>query len=72
MSYHRTGDPIADFNRKDAEESRWLDSLPKCKRCGRPIQEENCFDLSDGPICEECVTDYVDENFKCSTEHFMS
>lgn len=33
-----TDDPVADFDRYDAEQQ--LDSLPVCECCGEPIQQE--------------------------------
>ena len=72
MGCFRTGDPLTDFHRKDAEEAAWLDSRPKCYCCENPIQEENCFDFGDGLICEECMPYYVAENFKRSTENYIN
>lgn len=49
-----TDDPIADFNRHDREQARWLDSLPKCSICGDPIQQEMAFEKDGFWICNEC------------------
>ena len=63
----RTDDPIADFERYDAEQQKKLDRLPKCCHCGEPIQDDFCFDLGDGEIyCEDCLK----KCFWVSTESF--
>lgn len=49
-----TDDPIADFDRYDREQARWLDSLPKCSICGEPIQQERAFEKNGFWICHEC------------------
>lgn len=49
-----TDDAIADFNRHDREQARWLDSLPKCSICGDPIQQEHAFEKDGFWICHEC------------------
>ena len=33
-------DHVTDFNRHDAEQTAWLNSLPECSICGEPIQQE--------------------------------
>ena len=53
MSY--TDNPIADFNRWDEEQTKWLDKLPKCAECGEPIQDEECFEINGELICPECL-----------------
>lgn len=53
--FYRTDDPLADFDRWDAEQQAALDKLPKCAECGEPIQSEKCFDLGNGVICEDCL-----------------
>lgn len=50
-----TDDPIADFNRWDAEQERWLKKLPKCKRCGERIQQERAVCIDGGYYCDECL-----------------
>lgn len=47
--------PIADFERHDAEQQRMLDRLPKCSECGEPIQSEVCYEINGELICEECL-----------------
>ena len=50
-----TDNPLADFARKDADDQRWLDSLPKCCECGEPIQDDFCFVINDEAVCEDCL-----------------
>ena len=55
MSVYRSGDPDADFRRREAEQQAWEDSLPKCQRCGDPM-DDYVFDLGSGEIlCQDCV-----------------
>ena len=49
-----TDDPVADFDRLDRKQARWLDSLPKCSICGEPIQQELAFEKDGFWICHEC------------------
>lgn len=65
--FYVTDDPIADFNRWDAEQQAKLDKLPKCAECGEPIQSEECYELDCGVICPECLED----NHKHWVEDFM-
>ena len=63
-----TDDPIADFNRYDAEQQKMLDRLPRCSECDEPIQDEFCYEVNDELICDGCmyknhrkaVEDYVE------------
>lgn len=50
-------DPIADFNRHDRKQAKWLDSLPKCSICGEPIQQERAFEKDGFWICDDCYVD---------------
>ena len=52
-----TDDPVADFERHDREQARWLNSLPKCSICGDPIQQEMAFSKDGFWICHECYED---------------
>lgn len=50
-------DPALDFARYDAEQTRWLNSLPKCSICQEPIQQEMAFEKEGFWICHECYED---------------
>ena len=63
-----TGDPIADFNRYDAERQRAEDRLPVCCECGEPIQTDEYYEFDAGKyICPECL----DANHKHYTEDYI-
>lgn len=55
MSHFRTGDPIADFDSRDAEEAKWLESLPNCDICGKPIQDKHLYLINDEFVCQDCL-----------------
>lgn len=52
-----TDDPIADFERHDAEQERKLEQLPRCSECDEPIQDDFCYEINDEYICEKCLKD---------------
>ena len=54
---HRTDDPIADYNRYDAEMESARKLLPVCSECGEHIMDDFCYQLYDEIICEECLND---------------
>jgi formylmethanofuran dehydrogenase subunit E len=64
-----TDDPVADFERHDAEQQEKLDKLPKCADCGQPIQDDYLYDLNGDLFCKKCMTanfrrpvdDYIEE-----------
>lgn len=50
-------DPIDFFEQHDAEQQKWLNTLPVCDQCGEPIQDEHLFDI-DGTLYHiECAED---------------
>lgn len=52
-----TDDPVADFHRHDAEQTRKLESLPRCSECDEPIQSDECYEFNDELICPDCLKD---------------
>lgn len=64
--FYRTDEPLADFNRWDAEQQRKLDRLPKCYECEEPIQTEECFEINGECVCPECL----DNNHKHWVEDY--
>lgn len=42
----------------DAEQKKWLDSLPECADCGHPIQTETGFYINGEFLCEDCIEAY--------------
>lgn len=51
-------DPVADFARYDAEQSRRLAQLPTCQRCGDAIQQETAVCIEGFWYCDECLDYY--------------
>lgn len=66
--FYRTGDPISDFNRWDAEQAAELKKLPKCTECDEPIQDDCYYEINGECVCPACldnnhkhwVEDYID------------
>lgn len=52
---YRTDDPIADFNRWDADQTEWLERLPVCSECGEHIQQEDAVCINGEWYCDECL-----------------
>lgn len=52
-----TDNPIADAERHFAQQEKELERLPECYECGKPIQEEHCFEINGEHICERCLND---------------
>ena len=67
MSYFRTGDPLEDFNRRDREQSEYLESLPVCERCCKPIQDEHLYLINDEFVCQECL----DRDFRKRVDDYI-
>lgn len=53
-----TDDPIADFNRRDAEQTAWLKKRPICIECGEHIQDETAFYINGEWFCDRCIEIY--------------
>lgn len=60
-------DPVADFERHDAEQERELSKLPRCYECRHRIQSEECYDIGGNLICPGCL----DKHYKVWTENFI-
>ena len=54
-----TGDPDRDFLRHDAEQEEWLKSRPVCVDCGEHIQDDCYYDFGNGPMCEDCMEEFI-------------
>ena len=65
--FYRTDDPLADFNRWDAEQQAALNKLPKCAECGEHIQADHYFLINDEPICPDCL----DSNYRKEIEDYF-
>lgn len=55
-----TDNPLADFDRHEAEYQKWLESRPKCSICDEHIQEDHFYLIDGNMICPVCLN----ENFK--------
>ena len=55
MGIHRSDDPVADFDRWDAEQESWLARRPVCADCGEHIQADHYFDINGEAICPDCM-----------------
>lgn len=53
-----TDDPVADFERHDREQARWLAQLPTCERCGDAILQETAVCINGFWYCDDCLYDY--------------
>lgn len=53
--------------RHDAEQESELERMPKCYECGKPIQDEHCFEINDELICEKCLN----KNHRKHTDDFV-
>lgn len=51
----RTDDPIADFDRYDAEQEKRRDELPECDYCGERITDDYYYVINGDVICEDCL-----------------
>lgn len=60
-------DPIRDFERRERRRQAWLDTLPVCAECNRPIQDEECFEINGELICPECL----EVNHKKRTDDYV-
>ena len=53
-----TDDPLADFERYDEEQNKWLERLPVCVDCNNHIQDETAYYINGEWICEDCMEAY--------------
>lgn len=66
--FYQTNDPLADFDRWDAEQTAKLEKLPECTECDEPIQDDCYYEINGECVCPEClennhkhwVEDYID------------
>lgn len=53
--FYPTDDPIADYDRYDAEQERELEKLPVCCDCGERVTADHYYLINDEVICPECL-----------------
>ncbi len=62
-----TDDPIADYNRHQAEIEKWLAKRPECADCGEPVQDEYFYLINDEVICPDCLKN----NYRKNVEDYI-
>ncbi len=67
MSFFYSDDPVADFDRWDAEQNAWLESRPKCAHCDHEIQDDRLLNINGELYHMDCA----DEAFGEWTEEHM-
>ena len=50
-----TDDPLADFDRWDADQQKKLGELPVCADCGEHVQAGHYYLINDEVICPDCL-----------------
>ena len=60
MSYFRSGDPDADFARRDRAQEAWLARRPVCSCCKKHIQDEEALHCGDDWLCLDCIEDKME------------
>ena len=66
-----TDDPIADYGRYSDKLDRELDLLPRCAYCMEPIQDNYCYCIDGDTIHLDCIIDYLEKDYKVSTDNFI-
>ena len=52
-----TDDPVADFERHDAEQQSELDKLPQCDYCDAHI-DSYYYEIDNECLCENCMNEH--------------
>lgn len=66
MSFY-SDDPERDFDRWDAYQAQQEARLPKCEKCGKPINDDIYFEIDEEILCEKCMHD----EYARSTEDWL-
>lgn len=59
----RTSNPIADFNRYDAECAKWESMTPVCDICGEHITDDYYYKIGDITFHLDCAERYSVDSF---------
>lgn len=58
------------YRQHEAEQERayqeWLDKLPICSGCDKPIKDDHCYEIGGELFCEKCI-----EGSRALTENYM-
>jgi formylmethanofuran dehydrogenase subunit E len=52
---YRTDDPIADFERWDAEQQECIEKSPVCSNCGKHVMDDHYYLIDDENFCPDCL-----------------
>ena len=63
MATLRTNDPIADFNRHDAEEAEYEAMCPVCDICGEHITDDYYYKIGNTVFHLDCAERYSVDSF---------
>jgi formylmethanofuran dehydrogenase subunit E len=63
-----TDDPVRDFDRYDMEMAQREAKLPKCDKCGKPINDDFFYEIEGEILCEKCMHD----TYARSTEDYLN
>lgn len=66
-----SGDPERDFLEYENERNRKFIQLAVCCCCGERIQSETLYDFDGDLVCEECLMEYVNENYRKNTTSYI-
>lgn len=66
-----TGDAWADANALYDREAEYEERLPTCDCCGEHIVEDHLYDFDGELVCEECLHDYIVDNFRKSADEYI-
>lgn len=60
-------DPLMDFDRYDRAMAQREAKLPKCEKCGKPINDDFYYEIDAEILCEKCMQD----EYARSTEDYL-
>ena len=63
-----TDDPLRDFDRYDMAMAQREARLPKCEKCGKPIDDDFFYEIDGEILCEKCMHD----EYARSTEDYLN
>jgi formylmethanofuran dehydrogenase subunit E len=65
-------DNYSQWEANEWRQEKWLKLRPKCARCHKHIQDEDCYEFDGNLICPDCIEEYIDEHYKRKTEDFIN
>ena len=61
MAFFYSDNPVADFERWDAYQTKQLEKRPVCRDCDEHIQEDTAYYYNGEWICKDCMSSYERE-----------